>query len=51
MAAPNHLGELMLKIGLIQARFAHVAPIQDEARLFYARLFEIAPQVRCSRPT
>lgn len=35
------------KIDLIQASFARVAPIQDEAaRLFYARLFEIAPQVR-----
>jgi nitric oxide dioxygenase len=35
------------QIDLIQSSFARVAPIQeDAARYFYARLFEIAPEVR-----
>ena len=34
------------QIGLIQASFAEVRPISSEAaRLFYARLFDIAPEV------
>jgi len=35
------------QIDLIQSSFAKVAPIAGEAaRIFYARLFEIAPEVR-----
>ena len=35
------------QISLVQSSFAKVAPIADEAAtLFYARLFQIAPDVR-----
>jgi hemoglobin-like flavoprotein len=36
-----------VQIALVQSSFAKVAPISEEAaRLFYARLFELAPQVQ-----
>ena len=35
------------QIDLVQASFARVAPVSDAAaRVFYARLFEIAPELR-----
>lgn len=35
------------QVGLVQSSFAKVAPIADQAAaLFYARLFELAPEVR-----
>jgi hemoglobin-like flavoprotein len=39
-------------IALVRASFANVVPIKDKAAdLFYARLFEIAPQVRALFPS
>jgi hemoglobin-like flavoprotein len=39
-------------IALVRASFAKVVPIKDKAAdLFYARLFEIAPQVRALFPS
>jgi len=39
------------QVELVQASFAKVAPISDQAaELFYGRLFEIAPQVRAMFP-
>jgi hemoglobin-like flavoprotein len=38
-------------VRLVQASFAQVAPISDQAaEIFYARLFEVAPQVRALFP-
>jgi hemoglobin-like flavoprotein len=40
------------QVNLVQASFAKVAPISDQAAvLFYDRLFEVAPQVKAMFPT
>jgi nitric oxide dioxygenase len=38
------------QVKLVQSSFAKVAPISEQAVIFYGRLFEIAPQVKSMFP-